>query len=82
MGKPDVVDRHRADPDPTFHFDADPDPIPDSTPSFTHIGISKENFGFFIQSMMPIRPDPDPDPQLCKKRTDTFVTTVYGIRRL
>jgi hypothetical protein len=44
VGKPDVVDRHRADPDPTLHFDADPDPIPDSTPSFTHI---KRKLWFF-----------------------------------
>ncbi len=33
-----VVDRHRfdADPDLTFHFDANPDTDP--TPNFTHIG--------------------------------------------
>ncbi len=39
-----VVDRHRfdagPDPDPTYHFDADPDsyPDPDPTLSFTHVG--------------------------------------------
>ncbi len=32
------MDRHRldADPDPTFHFDADSGPDP--TPNFTHVG--------------------------------------------
>ncbi len=34
-------------PDPTFHFDADPDPNSDPTPSFTHVGKS-ENFYTFI----------------------------------
>jgi hypothetical protein len=38
VDKGGVVDRHRfnADPDPTFHFDADLDP--DSTPSFQLVG--------------------------------------------
>jgi hypothetical protein len=37
-----VADGHRfdADPDPTFHFDADQYPDSDPTPSFTHGGIS------------------------------------------
>jgi hypothetical protein len=31
------------DPDPTFHFDADPDPKKDPALSFTHVGISGKN---------------------------------------
>ncbi len=38
-----VVNRHRfhADPapDPTFHFDANPDPNPDTTQSLTNVGV-------------------------------------------
>ncbi len=32
-----LVDAH-LDPDPTFHFDADPYPDPDPTPGFTAVG--------------------------------------------
>jgi hypothetical protein len=51
-----VVDRHLVDygpdpvqdpvPDPTFHFDADPD----STPSLTKDGKSGEFFSFYFYS--------------------------------
>jgi hypothetical protein len=43
------VDRHHisADPDPTFHFNADPDLDPDPTPRFTHVGKS-EFFNFLV----------------------------------
>ncbi len=43
-----VVDRHSFDayPDPSFHFDAEPDPDLDPTPSLTHVG----NFYTYIYS--------------------------------
>jgi hypothetical protein len=43
------VDRHHADsdPDPTFRFDADPEP--DSDPKFTHAGTS-ETFSLLLLS--------------------------------
>jgi hypothetical protein len=46
------VDRHRFDahPDPTFHFDADPDPYPDPITSFTRVGNSgAKKFDFNLQ---------------------------------
>jgi hypothetical protein len=49
------VDRHRvdADPDldPTIHFDADPDPNPDRTPSFKHVGSQNFFFTFMHSSV-------------------------------
>ncbi len=43
------MDRHRfdADPDPTFHSDADPDA--DLSSSFTHVGKSENFFYFYSQ---------------------------------
>ncbi len=42
------MDRHLvdADPDPTFHFDADPDLYPDRNPGFTHVGKTELIFTF------------------------------------
>ncbi len=50
-----VVNRHRIDanPDPTFHLDAEPDTDPDPTQSFTHVERSEEFFYFsFLQCQL------------------------------
>ncbi len=47
-----VVDRHRvdADPDPTFHFEADRDKDPHSTLSFTLLYVVENlEFSFYVQ---------------------------------
>jgi hypothetical protein len=36
-------------PDPTFHFDADPDLNSDPSPSFTHVGKSVNFLNFYSQ---------------------------------
>jgi hypothetical protein len=52
---PGVVDWHRfdayRDPDPTFHFDAVPDP--NLTPTFTYVGKSQNIFAFIHSSTGP-----------------------------
>ncbi len=42
-----VVNQHRfdANPDPTFHFDVDPETDLDPSPSVTHVGKLGKHFG-------------------------------------
>jgi hypothetical protein len=58
----------KPDPDPTFLFNADPDP--DHIPNFTHVGISAKVLTFIRSSVSPhcfiflgSVSDVDPDPQ-------------------